>query len=444
MRPGLERIEALLDHLGRPEAALRILHVAGTNGKGSVSALAEAILRAAGRRTGLYTSPHLRDLAERIRIDGAVITREALARQVERLAAPLEAGAVTFFEAMTAVALGAFRDAGVEVAVLEVGLGGRWDATNVGAALCSVITRIDYDHQEYLGHRLEEIAAEKAAIIRNPAGVALSAAQPPEAMAVIEARCRAVGVPLLVERRDLRVEEVGADLRGQRVHFHQVAAPAAAGSAGGLRSSGDAAPARGEPGWALRDVELALLGRFQPGNAILAVGAARALAERAGFEVPDAAIRAGCASVRWPGRFQVFPGRGGRPAIVLDGAHNPGGAAALAASLTHTFPGARVTLVVGISADKDRAGILKALAPLAAHVVLTAATNPRATPPAELAAALPPVEARVTLAPGVGEGLAAALAEPADVVCVAGSLFLVGDALAWLEARGAHHPPPDA
>jgi dihydrofolate synthase / folylpolyglutamate synthase len=417
MRPGLERIEALLDRLGRPEAALRILHVAGTNGKGSVSALAEAILRAAGRRTGLYTSPHLRDLAERIRIDGAVITREALARQVERLAGPLEAGAVTFFEAVTAVALGAFRDAGVEVAVLEVGLGGRWDATNVGAALCSVITRIDYDHQEYLGHRLEEIAAEKAAIIRNPGGVALSAAQPPEAMAVIEARCRALGVPLLVERRDIRVEEVASDLQGQRLHL-------------------------GGPGWALRDVELALLGRFQPGNAILAVGAVRALADRAGIELPDAAIRAGCATVRWLGRFQVIPGRGSRPTIVLDGAHNPGGAAALAASLIYYFPGARVTLVLGVSADKDRAGILKALAPLAGHVVLTAATNPRAAPPAELAAALPPLEARVTLAAGVGEGLAAALAEPAvDVVCVAGSLFLVGDALAWLEAQGALDPP---
>jgi dihydrofolate synthase/folylpolyglutamate synthase len=434
MRPGLERIEALLDRLGRPEAALRILHVAGTNGKGSVSALAEAILRAAGRRTGLYTSPHLRDLAERIRIDGAVITREALARQVERLAAPLEAGAVTFFEAMTAVALGAFRDAGVEVAVLEVGLGGRWDATNVGAALCSVITRIDYDHQEYLGHRLEEIAAEKAAIIRNPGGVALSAAQATEAMAVIEARCRAVGVPLLVERRDLWVAEVGSDLRTQRVHLQQVAAPPASGL-------GDAAPAWAGAGWALPDVELALLGRFQPGNAVLAVGAARALAERAGFAVPDAAIRDGCRMVRWPGRFQVFPGRPGRPAIVLDGAHNPGGAAALAVSLTHSFPGARVTLVLGVSADKDRAGILKALAPLAARVVLTAASNPRATPPAELAAALPPLEARVTLAPGVGEALTAALVEPvADVVCVAGSLFLIGDALAWLEAQGALDP----
>src|SRR5262249_45838251 len=152
-------------------------------------------------------------------------------------------------------------------------------------------------------------------------------------MAVIEARCRAVGVPLLVERRDLRVEEAGADLRSQRIHLEG-------------------------PGWALRDVELAPLRRFQPGNAVLAVRAVPELAGRAGLEVSAAAARAGCARVRWPGRFQVIPGRGSRPTVVLDGAHNPGGATALAASLTHTFPGARVTLVLGISADKDRAGIL--------------------------------------------------------------------------------------
>ncbi|HLE44438.1 MAG TPA: folylpolyglutamate synthase/dihydrofolate synthase family protein [Methylomirabilota bacterium] len=430
MRPGLERIEALLDRLDRPEADLRILHVGGTNGKGSVSALAEAILRAAGRRTGLYTSPHLRHLAERIRIDGAPIVAEALARQVDRLGDALDA--VTFFEAMTAAALGAFREAAVDVAVLEVGLGGRWDATNVGAPLASVITRVDYDHQEYLGDRLEEIAAEKAAIIRG--GVALSAAQAPEALAVIEARCRDLGVPLLVEGRDLRAEVVRSDLHGQRLDIRLVAVPAACG----LR---DTAPSRAGLGWGLRDVDLALLGLFQPANAALAVGAVRAVAEAAGFEVSDAAVRAGCAGVRWPGRFQVIPAAAGRPTVVLDGAHNGGGAAALAASLAHYFPGARLTLVLGISADKDRAGILKALVPLATRVVLTSAAHPRATPPAELAAALPPLDARVTLAPDVGAALDAAMSAPAvEVVCVAGSLFLVGDALGWLESHGGLDP----
>ncbi|MBI4011877.1 MAG: bifunctional folylpolyglutamate synthase/dihydrofolate synthase [Candidatus Rokubacteria bacterium] len=412
MRPGLARVEALLDQLGRPEAGLRVLHVGGTNGKGSVSALAERILRAAGRRTGLYTSPHIIHLTERIRLDGTPIAPGALARQVDRLGEALDG--VTFFEAMTAVAFGAFREAAVDVAVVEVGLGGRWDATNVGAPLASVITRVDYDHQEYLGHRLEEIAAEKAAIVRG--GVALSAAQAPEAMAVIEARCRALGVPLLLEGRDLRAEVVRSDLRGHRLNLVG-------------------------PGWATRDVDLALVGLFQPANAALAVGAVRAVAAAAGFTVGEAAIREGCARVRWPGRFQVVPGGAGRPTVVLDGAHNPGGAAALAASLAHYFPGARLTLVLGTSADKDRAGILKALAPPASRVILTAAAHPRATPPAELAAALPPLDAGVTLAPDAGAALGLALADPAtDVVCVAGSLFLVADALAWLEARGAIDP----
>jgi dihydrofolate synthase/folylpolyglutamate synthase len=409
MRPGLERIHELLDLLGHPEAGLRLLHVGGTNGKGSVSALAEAIFRHAGCRTGLYTSPHLLDMRERIRIDGVPIAPADLARAADALGPRLDAGGITFFEAMTAVGLAAFRAAGVDVAVLEVGLGGRWDATNVGAPLAAVVTRVDYDHQDYLGHRLGEIAAEKAAIIRT--GVALSAAQAPEAMAVIEARCREVGVPLLVEGRDVRAEVVRSDLSGHRLHL-----------AG--------------PGWTVRDVDLALAGLFQPANAALAVGAVRAFAAAAGRPISDEAIRAGCAAVDWPGRFQVVPARAGRPALVLDGAHNPGGAAALAASLVHFFPGARLTLVVGISADKDRAGILKALAPLASHVVATAAAHPRATPPADLVAALPPVDARVSVIPDPGDALRRALTDAsADVVCVAGSLFLIADALRWLGAE---------
>jgi dihydrofolate synthase/folylpolyglutamate synthase len=410
MRLGLERIEALLAALDRPEAALRIVHVGGTNGKGSVAALTATILRAAGLRTGLYTSPHLLDVAERIRVDGVPVSRETLARHAARLEAALSAGGATFFEAMTAVALATFREAAVDAAVLEVGLGGRWDATNVGAPLVSVVTRIDYDHQEFLGRGLADIAREKAGILRG--GVALSAAQAPEAMAVLEARCRAVRVPLLVEGRDLVVQAHASDLAGHRLAF------------------------RG-PGWAYDDVHLALPGLFQPGNAVLAVGAARAFAAATGLPVPEAAVRAGCATVRWPGRFQVVPGDAGRPTLVLDGAHNPGGASALAASLRHHFPGRRLALVLGVSADKDRAGILKALAPLAVRIYFTPADHPRATPPAELLAELPPVDAEVLLTGSSGEAFGRALDAPGiDVVCVAGSLFLVADALRWLGPRG--------
>ena len=410
MRLGLDRIEALLAALGRPEVGLRVVHIGGTNGKGSVAALTAAILQAAGLRTGLYTSPHLLAVTERIRIDGEAIPREVLARHAARIEPALEAGAATFFEAMTAVALAAFAEAGVEAAVLEVGLGGRWDATNVGRPLVSVVTRIDYDHQEFLGQSLADIGGEKAGIIRG--GTALSAAQAPEAMAVIEARCRAVGVPLLVEGRELVVETRASDLAGHRVRLQG-------------------------PGWAYDDVRLALPGLFQPANAVLAVGAVRVFAEAAGLPVTEAAVRAGCARVKWPGRFQIVAGAPGRPTLVLDGAHNPAGATALAASLRHHFAGRRLALVLGISADKDRAGILKPLAPLATRIYLAPADHPRATPPKELVDALPPIEAAVALAASLEEALERALAEPGiDVVCVAGSLFLVADALRWLGARG--------
>jgi dihydrofolate synthase/folylpolyglutamate synthase len=372
--------------------------------------MAESILRAAGRQTGLYTSPHLLDVAERVRLDGAPVSHATLAGHAAPILPDLRAGRVSFFEAMTAVALAAFRDAGVDVAVLEVGLGGRWDATTVGRPLVSAITRIDHDHQEYLGHRLVEIAGEKAAIIRG--GVAVSAAQAPEALTVVETRCRTLGVPLLVEGREIRVAVRRSDLDGHRLDITG-------------------------PDWEIRDAHLPLLGLFQPGNAAVAVAAAHALARAAGWTLHEAAVREGLAGVRWPGRFQVLAAPTGRPAVVLDGAHNPAGAAALATSLRHYFPRSRITLVLGVSADKDRAGILKALAPLATRVILTAAAHPRAAPPAELAGELPPAGGEVRVAASVADALAIALADPdADVVCVAGSLFLVADALTWLQRHG--------
>ena len=410
MRLGLERIEALLDALGHPEAALRIVHVGGTNGKGSVAALTAAILRAAGLRTGLYTSPHLLDVTERVRIDGLAVPREVLARHAARIGPALETGAATFFEAMTAVALAAFREAGVEAAVLEVGLGGpvgrdeRGPAARVGG---------DADRLRPPGvprRRLEDIAGEKAGIIRG--GTALSAAQAPEAMAVIEARCRAVGVPLLVEGRELAVETLASDLAGHRLASGARASPT---TTSGSRCPGSSSPAT--PCW-----RSARSGRSRP---------------RRAWRSPRPPCGPGCAGVRWPGRFQVIAGAAGRPTLVLDGAHNPAGAAALAASLGHHFAGRRLALVLGVSADKDRVGILKALAPLASRIYLAPADHPRATPPKELLDQLPPVEADVVLTTGSEEALERALGEPGiDVVCVAGSLFLVADALRWLGARG--------
>jgi dihydrofolate synthase/folylpolyglutamate synthase len=290
--------------------------------------------------------------------------------------------------------------------VLEVGLGGRLDATTVGRPAVTVLSAIDLDHQQYLGPTLAGIAAEKAAILRS--GLALSAAQRPEAAAVVAARAAAAGVPLLVEGRDLHVTVRSRSLAGQRIDC------------------------RG-PGWALADLPLGLLGVYQPANALLAVAAARALG------AGEPAIRDGLARVAWPGRFQVMAGD---PTLVLDGAHNPAGARALADSLRAFFPGAPVTLVFGASRDKDVPAMLAALAPGAARLVLARAALPRAAEPEALVRALPAGAPPARTAASVAEALALAGQPPrTPVVCVAGSLYVVGEALRHL-AGGADNPCP--
>jgi dihydrofolate synthase/folylpolyglutamate synthase len=282
----------------------------------------------------------------------------------------------------------------VDVAVLEVGLGGRLDATTVGKPRVVVLGPIDYDHQHELGDTLALIATEKAAIIRS--GVAFSARQDPAAEAVITRRAAETGVPLSLEGRDLRVTPIGFTLEAQRVHLEG-------------------------PDWRISDVACGLLGVYQPGNALLAAAAARELGAAEG------AIRAGLRGARWPGRFQIFRRD---PLVVLDGAHNPAGARALAASLRAYFPGRPVTFVIGVLADKDAGGMLAALRPLAARFILTASANPRAAAPEALRALLP-AGARVDTARSPQDALAMAIAEdPHGIVCVAGSLSLIGDVLA--------------
>lgn len=397
MRPGLERIEGLLDALGRPEQRYRLVQVGGTNGKGSVSAMLAAILKSAGHRVGLYTSPHLISFRERIRVSGEPIAEDAVVDGVEALGTLVVRFDASTFEATTALALDHFAHEAVDIAVLEVGLGGRLDATTVGTPEVSVISRIDLDHQAVLGATLEAIATEKAAIIRG--GIAVSAAQAAEAERVIVARADAVGVPLLLERRDLSVsvERRGPD--GQR-----------------LTCTG--------PDWSMTGLELAMPGSYQPSNALLAVTAARALA------AGDDAIRAGLARAWWPGRFQIL--RGARGFLVLDGAHNPAGARALATSLRDVFAEARITFVLGILADKDAAGIIAALAPLADRFVLVAPPSARAAAPVALRA-LVPASTRAEIARSPAEGLELATrAATTSIVCVAGSLFLVGEVLRHL------------
>jgi len=394
MRPGLERIETLLEALGNPERRYTLVQVAGTNGKGSVAAMLAGILKADGRRVGLYTSPHLVSFRERIRVDGEAIAEDDVADGFDAIATLVARVDATMFEASTALALDHFAREAVDVAVLEVGLGGRLDATTVGTPAVTALARIDLDHQEVLGATLAAIAAEKAAIIRS--GVAVAAAQAPEAAEVLIARAAAVGVPLLMEGGELSVRVRARDLDAQTI---------------------DAAG----PGWRLEGLRLPLLGVYQPSNAVVALAAARALG------VGDAACREGLARARWPGRFEVLRARD--RIVVLDGAHNPAGAAALAASLTEWFGDTPLTLVFGALRDKDAPGMLAALAPRARRLIFTASSSPRAARPEALRDAAP-AGATVELADSALEALALAAREPrTPILCVAGSLSLLGDVL---------------
>jgi dihydrofolate synthase / folylpolyglutamate synthase len=394
MRPGLERIETLLQALGNPERRYTLAQVGGTNGKGSVAAMLAATLRADGRRVGLYTSPHLVSFRERIRVNSEAIAEDDVADGYDAIATLVARLDATMFEATTALALDYFAREAVDVAVLEVGLGGRLDATTVGAPAVTAIARIDLDHTEVLGSTLAQIAGEKAAIIRS--GVSVSSAQAPAAADVLIARAAAVGVPLLMEGRELSVVVRSRHASGQVI---------------------DCAG----PGWRLDALELPLLGVYQPSNALLALAAARVLG------VGDAAAREGLARARWPGRFEVFHARD--RVVVLDGAHNPAGARALADSLAQWFGDTPITLVFGALRDKDAIGMLAALAPRMRRLILTASSSPRAATPEALRAAVPegpPVEQ----AASAREALALAAREPrTPILCVAGSLSLLGDVL---------------
>jgi dihydrofolate synthase/folylpolyglutamate synthase len=409
MRPGLERIEALLDALGRPERAYTLAQIGGTNGKGSTSAMLAAMLKADGRRVGLFTSPHLVSFRERIRVDGEAIPEDAVVDGVEALGTLIARVDATVFEATTALGLDHFARERVDVAVLEVGLGGRVDSTTVGRPVVAALGPIDFDHREFLGDTLTAIATEKAAIFRS--GVAVSSIQPPEAAAVVVAHAARAGVPLLMEGRDLAVTLRERSLAGQRIDCTG-------------------------PGWRLDDLRLPLLGAYQPGNALLAVTAARVL------QVSARGIREGLLRARWPGRFEVRRRPGGW--LVLDGAHNPAGARALAASLEAYFPDASATLVFGVLRDKDASGILAPLLGRIGRVILTASPGPRARAPDELRA-LVPAPLPVATAPSIGAALALAEAPPAPaLVCVAGSLALVGAALGHLDGDDKPCPVENA
>jgi dihydrofolate synthase/folylpolyglutamate synthase len=402
---GLDQIRGLMDGLGRPDRAYRSVVVAGTNGKGSVTAMVERGLRAAGWRTGRYTSPHLIDLEERIVIDGRAISSDELEQigmAVRASAARLPAPP-SFFEATTAVALDAFRRAGVEVAILEVGLGGRLDATNVISPMGVAITSVDFDHEQYLGQTLEAIAREKAGVIKPGCFVVL-ADNPPEVQNVVREAAIETGADLVPAADGVIVDVTLVDGRSQVR----------------LRTP------RADYGSLL----LALRGRHQIGNAVAAVRMLEELDGRGLVSVPAAAICTALTDVEWPARLELRHWTDGD--VLIDGAHNPAGARALSSYLREAH-GRKLPMVVGIMRDKKVDALIEALAPAASQFVFTAVSNPRAATPGELrasAARVAPDVACVEVASPM-DAVATALTL-GDPVVVAGSLYLAGEVRANL------------
>jgi dihydrofolate synthase/folylpolyglutamate synthase len=406
----LRRMEMLLEKLGNPEAGAIPIQVAGTKGKGSTAAMIASILTRAGYKTGLYTSPHLHDFTERIQVDRVPIAEGEFARLVELLKPEVEAvnefgafGQLTTFELLTALAFAYFKERGVNFQVLETGLGGRLDATNVVKPGVCVITSISYDHTEVLGDTLTQIAREKAGIIKLGSTV-VSSPQPPEAMAVIEGVCREWGVRLVKVGTDVTWERKAFSNEGQSFRLK------------GLKRE--------------YSLSLPLLGEYQLENAATAVTAVEVLGER-GVVVGAESIASGLMQVHWLGRLQVLRQE---PWFIVDCAHNAYSAKRLAEALRQYFDFERAVLILGVSSDKDINGIVAELMPLSDTVIVTSTQHPRALEPGKLAAEFskrgvtPEVVGDVTSA----VDLALARAKPEDLICATGSIFVVAEVMEYL------------
>jgi dihydrofolate synthase/folylpolyglutamate synthase len=420
---GLENIRTLVDRLGHPERAFRSIHVAGTNGKGSVTAMLDTALRAAGHRSGRYTSPHLVDLTERFVIDGRRVETAALTAAVAEVRHAIDdlraTGALqvqpTFFEVTTAVAFELFRRAGVDTAVVEVGLGGRLDATNVITPVASAITSIAFDHQKYLGSTLRDIAREKAGIIKPGVPVVVGDLAP-EALAAIEDTAREQGAELIRASEGVTIDAV-------RVKPHTTDK----GSVGVRLQPHISTIRLRTPTRDYGEIDLALAGAHQIANALVAVRVLE-VADTHGVTAPRDAVVKGLASVSWPGRIDRRTLPDGRE-LILDAAHNPAGAAALAAYLAGAG-GPKLPLVFAAMRDKDVGGMFLALLPAVGAVFMTQASNPRTTDPEVLAhhARMAAPNVPVKIEPSLDEALDAAWQISRRIV-VAGSIFLVGDVL---------------
>jgi dihydrofolate synthase/folylpolyglutamate synthase len=410
---GLTNSFLLMSCMGDPHRRFRSIHVAGTNGKGSTAAFLESMLRAAGYRVGLYTSPHLVSFTERIRVNGAPISEDRVVELAERVrecyrrdegTPGIPAMSPTFFEVTTIMAFTHFAEEAIDVAVVETGMGGRLDSTNVITPLVSVITNVDLEHTEYLGDTLEAIAREKAGIMKEGVPVVTAASQP-EVVSVLRGEAAIRRAPFYCMPDDFGPEGAPS---GALPHF----------SYQGIATR-------------YANLNISMLGRHQVTNACLAV-AALELATSAGLQVPEQAVRGGLARAIWPGRLELVAVR---PSVYLDGAHNPASAVVLAEALRDLKRfHRRLVLVLGILADKDHRGIIDRLVPLADRVIVTQPQYARAMDAAALDREVAPLAVDRVCARTIAEAIteARAQSDPDDLVVVTGSLYTVGEARSLL------------
>jgi dihydrofolate synthase/folylpolyglutamate synthase len=407
---GLTNVRELLSRLGDPQRQFRSVHVAGTNGKGSVSAMTASILKAQGYRTALYTSPHMVDFRERVQVDGLPISRKQLCRlvkevkgQVDDMCLAKPEACPTFFEVTTALAFLHFAELGTELAVVEVGMGGRLDATNVIVPECTAITRIGLEHTRYLGDTLGKIAFEKAGIIK-PGVPVVTAEHDPETLGVIRARASELASPLRIVAEGVDFKLIESSLQGTKVLLHR----------NGMQAF------------------LPLIGSYQASNAGLAFALVECLRSR-GIAVSDEAVRRGLETVTWPGRMELVRRR---PDVLLDATHTPQGAEAVAEDLRRLVKG-RIILVMGVLDDKDLEGVVSPFARISDLGIAVAPLTARAFPAETVCKAMRMHMGKAEAAGSVVEGLCMALksAGHEDTVVVTGSIYTLGEAKAWWEAH---------
>lgn len=409
---GLENVSELLAYLGNPHMRFRSVHVAGTNGKGSVCAMTSSVLREAGYKVGLYTSPHIVDFRERIQVDGSKIPEARLLSLAEEIRPFVEEMALsgpdkrlTFFEITTAIAFAYFAEKGVEEGVIEVGMGGRLDATNVIEPDCTVITRIGLEHVAYLGDSIAKIAGEKAGIIK--AGIPVITAEDKEdALAVIRSVAASKSSQLRIVGKDIRYRLISSTLDGTRVFLHGLS----------------------------KEVYVPLPGSYQASNVALSYGCIRELTNR-GLDVSDGAILEGFSKVNWPGRIEVLSKA---PLVLLDVTHTSDGASIVAADIER-FAKGRIMLVLGVLNDKDLEGIAKHFGRLASIAIATSPKTKRAFSAAAVRDALGRHCHHVEMIEDVGEAFKRALAVStgSDTVLVTGSLYTIGEGRRWWDSQKA-------